>query len=337
MNEFDRRSFLTLAAAAAASALIRPLAVRAQQPAKLRSIGVLMGMSSTDSDAQARMAAFRSKLRDLGWVNGQNIRIDDRWSAGDFKRMQDEAAGLVATAPDVLIAVTVSAALALHRQTRSIPIVFTQVSDPIGSGLINNLAHPGGNITGFTNFEASMGGKWFGLLREVDPAVKRAGIIFNPTTAARGGQFYFESFEAAAVAANVKPIALQARSAAEINQAVTSLAAQPGGGLVVMPDAFTLVNREAIVDLARRYLLPTVYPFHFFGKIGGLVCYGVDPMEQFPKAAVYVDRILKGATPSELPVQEPTKFELVINLKTAKSLGITIPQPLLATADEVIE
>jgi putative tryptophan/tyrosine transport system substrate-binding protein len=333
-----RREFIMLlGGAAAASSVTWPLPLRAQQRDPTRRIGVLVGFAATDTDAQARIAAMRKRLQELGWTAGRNIQIDERWAGGDAGQMRGYAAELVRLQPNVIIGVAVSAAVALLHETRTIPIVFTQVSDPIGIGLIDSLSHPNGNATGFTNFEASMGGKWLELLKEIAPAVKRAAIVFNPKTAARGGSFYLGSFEAAAASFAVAPVAAPAHDAGEIENAINRLGREPNGGVVVMPDAFTLVHRELIIALMARYRLPAVYPFRFFAASGGLMSYGNNPMEQSPGAAAYVDRILKGEKPADLPVQQPTKFELVINLKTAKALGLDVPATLLARADEVIE
>ena len=329
-----RRDFITLLGGAAAA---WPLAARGQQAERIRRIGVLVGFAASDVEAQARVTAFRQKLQELGWTEGSNVRIHERWAAGDAERMRSYAAELVGLEPDVIVGVAVSAVIALRRATRSIAIVFTQVSDPIGSGLIESVALPGGNVTGFTNFESTMGSKWLELLKEIAPSVKRAAFIFNPKTAAGQGSFYLRPFEAAALALEVESVAAPVDDAAEIEKAIAVLGREPGGGLVVMPDAFTLVHRESLVDLATRHRLPAVYPFRFFATRGGLVSYGINPTEQFPRAATYVDRILKGAKPNDLPVQAPTKFELVINLKTAKALGLDVPPMLLARADEVIE
>jgi putative ABC transport system substrate-binding protein len=333
-NQIGRREFITLLVDAAVA---WPLVARAQQPDRMRRIGVLVAFAASDAEAQARVAALRNALQKLGWTAGYNIQIDERWGASDVGQMRGYAAELVRLKPDVIVGVAVSAAVALLHETRTIPIVFTQVSDPIESGLIETLSHPNGNATGFTNFEASMGGKWLELLKEIVPGVKRAAIVFNPNTAARGGSFYLGPFKAAAALLAVVPVAAPVHDAGEIENALNLLGRKPNGGVVVMPDAFTLVHRELIIALTAHYRLPAVYPFRFFATSGGLVSYGINPMEQFPRAATYVNRILKGEKPSDLPVQQPTKFELIINLKTAKALGLTIPSGVLAMADEVIE
>jgi putative tryptophan/tyrosine transport system substrate-binding protein len=327
-----RRDFITGIAGSAAW----PLAVPAQEAERVRRISVLVGFAENDSEAKARVAALHETLRKLGWTD-HNVQVSERWAGGDVDQMRRDAAELVRLNPDVIIAVGVAAAVALRHETRMIPIVFTQVSDPIGSGLIETLSRPNGNATGFTNFEASMGGKWLELLKEIAPGVKRVAIVFNPDTAARGGSFYLGPFEAAAASLAVTPIEATTHDAGEIESAINALRSEPNGGLVVMPDAFTLAHRELIVALTARHRLPAVYPFRFFATSGGLMSYGVNPIEQFPRAAAYVDRILKGEKPTDLPVQAPTKFELVINLKTAKALGLDVPGMLLARADEVIE
>jgi putative ABC transport system substrate-binding protein len=328
-----RRKFITFMGGAVAW----PLAARAQQPDRMRRIGVLVGFSQTDSEARARVNAFELKLRDLGWKDGDNVQITYRWASGDVKLMQTYATELLALNPHVIFGITVSAVTVLARETRIIPIVFAQVSDPIGSELIESLAHPSGNVTGFTNFEESMGSKWPELLKEIAPHVNRIAFLFNPDTAARGGRFYLEPFESSAPSLAVKSIAAPARDDIEIERAVTALAREPGGGLIVMPDAFTLVHRRLIIALAASHRIPAIYPFRFFAADGGLMSYGVDPMDQYPRVASYIDRILRGEKPANLPVQGPIKFELIINLKTAKVLGITVPQTLQVAADEVIE
>ncbi len=329
-----RREFIMLLGVVAAA---RPLAARARPVESMRRIGVLVGFAENDSEAQACVAAFRETLQKLGWAADRNIQISERWASGDVDKMRSYAAELVRLNPNVIIGVSVSAAVALLHETRTIPIVFTRVSNPIGLGLVETLSHPNGNATGFTNFEASMGGKWLELLKEIAPGVKRVAIIFNPDTAARGGSFYLGSFEATATSLSVTPVQAPAHNAGEIESALNALASQPNGGVVVMPDAFTQVHSELIITLTARYRLPAVYPFRFFATSGGLISYGGNPMEQFPRAAAYVDRILKGEKPADLPVQQPTRFQLVINLKTAKAIGLAIPESFLLRADELIE
>jgi putative ABC transport system substrate-binding protein len=314
-----------------------PLAARAQQSTPMRRMGLLVGYSEKDPEARAQIASLREALQKLGWTADRNIQISERWASGDRETMRRHAAELVGLDPDVIVGVSVSVVVALRSETRTIPIVFTRVSDPIGSGLVETLSHPSGNATGFTNFEASMGGKWLELLKEIAPAIERAAIVFDPGTAAGGGSFYLGPFEAAAASLAVTPIEAPVHNVGDIESALGTLASQSNGGVVVMPDAFTPVHRDLIITLAARHRLPAVYPFRFFATSGGLMSYGVNVMEQFPRAAAYVDRILKGARPADLPVQQPTKFELVVNLKTAKALGLTISESLLQRADEVIE
>jgi len=332
--DIARREFIL---AFGGAAVAWPLAAGAQQSNRMRRMGVLVGYAEHDSEAQAQIAALRETLQKLGWTANHNIQINERWASGDVDKMRRYAAELVHLNPDVIVGVSVSAVVALRYETRTIPIVFTRVSDPIGSGLVETLPHPNGNATGFTNFEASIGGKWLELLKEIVPGVKRVAIVFNPETAARGGSFYLGPFQAAAALFAVTPIEAPVHNVGDIESALSSLASEPNAGVVVMPDAFTPVHRDLIISLTARYRLPAVYPFRFFATSGGLMSYGVNVMEQFPRAAAYVDRILKGAKPADLPVQQPTKFELVINLKAAKALGLTVSESIVQRADEVIE
>jgi putative ABC transport system substrate-binding protein len=333
--DIARREFIL---AFGGAAVVWPLAAQAQQSDnRVRRIGVLVGYSEKDSEARAHIAALRETLQKLGWTAGHNIQITERWASGDAEKMHNYAAELVRLDPDVIVGVSVSAVVALRRETRTIPIVFTRVSDPIGSGLIETLSRPNGNATGFTNFEASMGGKWLELLKEIAPSVRRVAIVFHPDTAARRGLFYLGPFKAAAALLAVTPLEAPAHQVGDIETALNALASEPNGGVVVMPDAFTPVHRDFIIAVAARYRLPAVYPFRFFATAGGLMSYGVNVVEQFPRAAAYVDRILKGEKPADLPVQQPIKFELVINLKTAKALGLIVPESFLQRADEVIE
>jgi putative ABC transport system substrate-binding protein len=330
-NRLKRRHFITLLGGAAAA---WPIAARAQQGERVRRIGVLSGFAEPDPEAQAWDAAFRKRLEELGWIDGRNVRIDYRWGAGSVERMQLFAKELVRLNPDVMLATPATAAL--QRETRTIPIVFAIVSDPVGSGFIASLANPGGNITGFINIEASLPGKWLDLLREIAPQVSRMAFLFNPQTAPYA-RYYLDTFQTAASAAGVEAIESPIRSAADIEAVVTMLARQAGGGLVVMPDTSMAIHRETIITLADRHRLPTIYPFRHYVAEGGLISYGIVLADLLRRAASYVDRILRGAKPSELPVELPIKFELVINLKTAKALGLTIPDRLLALAEEVIE
>ena len=329
-----RREFITLIGGAVAA---WPIAARAQQPERMRRIGLLMGYTENDPLSQTRIAAFLQGLSELGWSDSRNLHIDYRWASADVERIKQFAKELVALKPDVILAHSTPVTAALQRETTGIPIVFVLVSDPVGAGFVASLARPGGNITGFINFEDSMGGKWLELLKEVAPAVKRAAIMFNPDTAPGGGGYFLHSFEAAGAALGVKPIVAAVRSPSEIEKVIGDLAREPDGGLVLMSDIFLSLNRTQVMTLAERHKLPVVYWVGTYAKEGGLLGYGPDYDDLFRRSASYVDRILKGEKPSNLPVQVPTKFELVINLKTAKAIGLTVPPTLLTRADEVIE
>ena len=325
-----RRKFITLIGGAAAW----PLAAHALQAAQPRLVGVLMGFAESDT-SRALVSEFRGALANAGWKEGGNLRIELRWGGGDADRIGDAARELVALRPDAILAQTTPVATALARETRAIPIVFVTVSDPVGSGLASGLAHPGGNITGFTFVESSMGSKWVELLKEIAPRIERLVLLFNPATAPPL-KFYLPSIEAAASSFSIKTSTAPVHASGEIEGAIGALAGTPGGGLIVMPDAFTAANRDLIIALAARYSVPALYGNNFASS-GGLIAYGPDFAETFRQGAGYVDRVLKGANPAELPIQLPTKFELAINLKTAAALGLTIPPNVLALADEVIE
>jgi putative ABC transport system substrate-binding protein len=305
-----------------------PVAARAQQPERMRRVGVLMGWSDIDPEHRARLSAFEQGLAKLGWMDGQNIRIDVRWTLGDVERARFFAKELVELRPDVILASTTPATAALQRETRTIPIVFALVSDPVGSGFVATLARPGGNITGFTNIEAAMGGKWLELLKEAAPRLKRVAIMFNPDTAPGGGSYYLGPFEAAARSLAVEPITARIHDRAEIETAIISLGREQAG-LVVMDDSFMGIHRGTVIALAVRNNVPAFYDGLPFAREGGLISYGIDVLDMFRRAATYVDRIRKGERPSDLPVQAPTKFALVINLKTAKALGLTISESFL--------
>ena len=329
-----RRHFITLLGGTAAA---WPIAARAQQLER-RRLGVLTTFSNSDALAEGWLAAFRKGLDEAGWRDGRNVQIDYRWAAGDANRLQAFAKELVAPQPDVIFAVTTPAVAALLRETRTLPIVFAQVSDPVGSGFVASLARPGGNVTGFTNIniESSIGGKWLELVKQVAPAVRRVAIIYNPATSPFAN-YYLRPFEAAGPAYGVQASAAAVDSDVDIENALAALAREPGGGFAVLPDTFTGIHREQIVSLAARYRLPAVYPFRWFAEIGGLLSYGIDSDDMFRRAGSYVDRVLKGAKPADLPVQAPVKYELLVNLKTARALGLEVSTTLLATADEVIE
>jgi ABC-type uncharacterized transport system substrate-binding protein len=328
-----RREFITLLGGAAAW----PLAVRAQQPERVRRIGVLMVDAENDSEAQALVAAFREGLQKLGWTEGRNLRIDTRWAAADAEAMQRFAQELVALQPDLILSHVTLTTAALLQQTRTVPIVFAMVADPVGSGLVASLSRPGGNVTGFASNEGSLSSKWLELLKEIAPRVARVAMLFNPATAALFGEYYLNPFKAAAASFAVEAIAVSVRDRSELESVVAAQAREPNGGLIVIPDAFTNAHRAEITSLAARYRLPAVYASRQFAELGGLLSYGFNRLDNFRRAATYADRIHKGAKPSELPVQLPVKFELVINLKTAKALGLDVPSFLQQRADEVIE
>jgi putative ABC transport system substrate-binding protein len=313
-----------------------PLAAPAQQPEQLRRIGVLTLFAETDAEAQVQDAAFRKRLADLGWVDGRNIRVDYRGGAGNVGRVQLLAKELVGLNPDVLVSITTPSTAALQSETKTVPIVFAMVSDPLGSGFVASFARPGGNITGFVNIEASLSGKWLELMHRIAPSVSRVALLFNPQTEPYA-RYYLETFHAGAAALSVTAIEAPFHDAAEIESVMTNLGSNSDAGLVVMPGTGTSVHRELICALAARLRLPTIYPFRYFISSGGLLSYGIDSRDLLRGAASYVDRILRGAKPNELPVQLPTRFELVVNLKAAKALGLSLPQSLLVEADEVIE
>jgi putative ABC transport system substrate-binding protein len=328
-----RREFI---AAVGGGAIAWPLAVRAQQSGPVRRIGLLMGSAEGDPNGERGLAAFRDRLQQAGWTEGRNMHLDVRWAGSDVGRIQALAKELIEMKPDLLVAHSTAVVVELQRQTKSIPIVFFFVSDPVGSGVVASLPHPGGNATGFINIEASLGGKWIELLKEIMPSLDCAGLMFNPDTATYA-HYYTQPFEAAARSRNVEPIVMPVRNDAEIERAVESLGDRPDTALALMPDIFTGAKRTLIISLAARHRLPTIYPYQFMAADGGLISYGIDQIDLFRRAAGYVDRVLKGEKPADLPVQLPTRFELVVNLKTAKALGLEMPAMLLGRADEVIE
>ena len=328
-----RRAFIALVGAAAAAA---SSPARAQAD-RVRHVGILMGYAEDESDTRSRVAAFTQAFEQLGWRDGRNVQITYRFGAGDIDRVHAYAKELVGLNPDLIICETTPTLKAVVDQTRTIPIIFVSVTDPVSNGFVTELARPGGNITGFTNFEATMGGKWIELLKKIAPGSNRAGVIFNPDTAPGGGSFFLKSVAASAPALQVEVLPFPVRSDDEIGRAIAGLGREPGGGLIVMLDIFAAVHRPAIIAQAATHRVPAVFPWRFGATDGGLVAYGVDVVDLHRRAAGYADRILKGAKPGDLPVQQPTKFELVINLKTAKALGIEVSPTLLATADEIIE
>jgi putative tryptophan/tyrosine transport system substrate-binding protein len=328
-----RREFITLLGGAAAS---WPLAAWAQQqPERARRIGVLMALAADDPDGQARVAAFLQGLRELGWIEGRNLRLDYRWGGGDIARIRKDAVELVALTPDVILAGGGQVMGPLQEATRTVPIVFTQTPDPVGAGYVASLARPGGNATGFTNFEYGVSGKWLEVLREAVPGITRAAVLRDPTNPAGTGQWGAIQAVALPLAVELSPIDVRERG--EIERGVSAFAAGSNRGLIVSSSGFAIFHRELIIALAARYRLPAVYPFRFYAIDGGLISYGPDSIDPHRRAAQYVDRILKGEKPANLPVQAPTKYELVINLKTAKALDLTVPDTMLARADEVIE
>jgi putative ABC transport system substrate-binding protein len=312
-----------------------PLAARAQQPNRMRRIGVLIPFSETDSETQVLVAAFKQRFQELGWTDGRNVAFEHRYTDGNPERTRAAAADLVGLAPDAILAYANPAVSALVQATRTIPIIFTQASDPVGSGFVSSLARPGGNATGFHSFEPAIGGKWLELLKQVAPEVHRVAVVYHPDIAANVA--FLRAAEAASSKFEVTVAAAGARDAADIERALTEFAQEPFGGLIVAPAPPTFDNREMIVALAARLRLPAVYSYRFFVTSGGLLSYSIDGKDLWRAAASYMDRILRGEKPGELPVQLPTKYYLVINLKTAKTLGLTIPPNLLFTADEVIE
>ncbi len=328
-----RREFIILVAGVAAA---WPLAARAQQPVRLRRISVLMGYAERDLEAKAWISAFMEGLKELGWMDGSNVRIDHRWATGDVAQMRSYAAELVGLKPDVILAGSTPALAAVRQETRSVPIVFVNVADPIGQGFILSLAHPESNITGFTSLEFSMGGKWIQALKEISPSLSRIAVIFDPETAPYSSQF-LRSIETAAASFAVTSIPTPVHSPSDIDRAIDAFAHEPNGAIVVVPSAFATIHRDLIIAQVARYKLPAVYGFSYYATSGGLISYGIDVRDMYRRAASYIDRILRGAKPGELPVQAPNKFELVINLKAAKALGLTIPESFLLRADEVIE
>jgi putative tryptophan/tyrosine transport system substrate-binding protein len=327
-----RREFITIVAGALT---VPPLAARAQ-PDRIRHIAVLIpSFAQTDREGQARVAAFVDALRRLGWADHVNAKVDFQWASGEPDRVRIAAEELVASSPDIIVVVANIALAQVQRLTSTIPVVFLQVGDPVGSGFIASLAHPGGNITGFQSIESSLGGKWLELLKEVAPSTKRAAVLFGSDIS--NNVAILKTVQADATSLGIDVIGIDVVSGIKIDQTITDFASQPHGGLIVVPHANVVANRGMIIALATRYRLPAIYPDTYFAAEGGLLSYGPDQIAQWRSAATYVDRILRGERPNELPVQGPTKFDIVVNLKTAKVLGLSVPQTLLATADEIIE
>jgi ABC-type uncharacterized transport system substrate-binding protein len=312
-----------------------PLAARAQQPERVRRIGLLINLAADDPESQARRAAFQQRLAQLGWIDGHNVRIIARWGAGDAARIRRYAVELVASRPDVILATTSPSVAALQQATRTVPIVFASVVDPVGGGFVDSLTRPGGNTTGFTLFEYGLSGKWPDLLKQIAPSVTRAAVLRDATLMTSVGQFAVIQAVAPSLGVELNPVGV--RDAGEIERGVTTFARGSNGGLIVTGSPLTAVHRDLIVTLATQHHLPAVYPFRYFATSGGLIAYGPNSVDPYRRAAGYVDRILKGEKAADLPVQAPTDYELVINLKTAKALDLTVPDTVLARADEVIE
>jgi putative ABC transport system substrate-binding protein len=327
-----RREFITLVGGAAVT---WPLAARAQQLDRVRRIGMLILYSQTDREGQARIAAFLDTLQRLGWTDGRNVRFEYRWIAGDAGREKASVAEFVRSTPDMIVVAGWTALAELQRLTSTIPVVFTQVSDPVGSGFVASLARPGGNISGFQNFEPAIGGKWLGVLKEAAPNMRRAAMLFGSDSVATVAMLH--AAEAVAPSLNVQMTAVDVHGGVEIERAIDTFSSQPDGGLIITPHPSLIPNRGSIILLAARHRLPAVYPFRYFAAEGGLMSYGPDQVDQWRGAATYVDRILRNEKPGELPVQAPAKYELVINLKAANVIGLNIPPALPLRADEVIE
>jgi putative ABC transport system substrate-binding protein len=331
----QRRAFITLLGGSAA---LWPLALRAQQAGRMRHIGVLMSLEENDPEGKVQLSGFTQDLSDLGWTNGSNLRMEVRWGGGDVNQIRAFAKELVAAQPDLILSQGTPVTAALKRETRTIPIVFVVVTDPVGEGFVEGLPRPGGNITGFITSEAAICSKMLDLLLEIAPDITRAAMLFNPDTAPGRGNYYLGDFRTAARSSKVEPIAAGAQSDAEIEAVVTSLGRAPGGGLIVMPDFFMRSHLRPILLQTARNNVPTIYPWRYVVTTeGGLISYGPDLKDIVRRAAPYVDRILRGAKPADLPVQVPVKFEMALNVKTAKMLGLTAPASLLLRADEVIE
>ena len=327
-----RREFITLLGGAAAA---WPLAARAQQRERMRRVGVLMHLAADDPEGQSRVAAFLQGLQEAGWAVGRNVNIDVRWAAGEADRYRRYAMEIVALRPDVILTSASPSIRAMQQATRTVPIVFVLVPDAVGTGIVDSLSRPGGNSTGFTSTELGMSVKWLELLKEIAPKMTRAAVLRDPADATAIGQFGAVKGAAPSFGVEISPIGVG--SAEEIERGITAFAREPNGGLIVLPLPMTVIHRNLIIKLAAQHRLPNVYNSRFFAAEGGLVSYGADVLDQYRRTASYVDRILKGEKPGDLPVQATTKFELVINIKTAKALGLEVPATLLSTADEVLE
>jgi putative ABC transport system substrate-binding protein len=331
-----RRDFITLLGGAAVPSILWPVAPLAQQPDRMRQVGVLLNGVATDRQLQSYVAAFEQVLRNLGWKKGQNLRIEYRWNAGDAERTRVYAAELIGPPTEVIVTASTLVLTTVQQATRSIPIIFTSVSDPVVQGFVTNLAHPGGNTTGFSPYEFSIGAKWLDLLKRMVPALARTGLMFNPANALQV-KFFQASIEAAAPALGVEAVALPVHEKADIETAIATLSRQPNGGLVVPTDQFLTIHRDYVVEIAARYRVPAVYAQQEYVNVGGLISYGVVTADQWRGAAFYVDRVLKGANPGDLPVQLSTKFELAVNLRAASALGLEVPMNLMLIVDQVVE
>jgi putative ABC transport system substrate-binding protein len=325
-----RRQFMT----GFGAATLWPIALRAQQRERMKRIGILMGVSD-DAEGKARLATFLKALQEAGWTNNQSVLIETRWAAGDSDAIRSYAAELAKLNPDVILAVTTAAFVAMQLATPSIPIVFVQVVEPLSSGLVTSLSHPDANSTGFTSFEYATAGKWLAAVKEIAPSVVRVAVVHSPDDPASAG--YLREGETLAPSLGVRLVSIGARTVGDLERAIDDFALEQNGGMIVLPSAFTAAHREEIVALAASHRLPAVYPFRYFAVAGGLLTYGFDNIELYKRAASYVDRILRGAKPRDLPIQQPTRFEMVVNLKAAKALGLIIPESFLVRADEVIE
>jgi putative ABC transport system substrate-binding protein len=331
-----RREFITLLAGALVSSISWPQRLSAQPPERTRRVGILMGAAEHDLDWQRLQSALEQELRKLGWIRGRNLRIDYRWPGDDVSRTNSAAIELVELGPDVIVTDSAPNVQALRRRTGSIPIIFVNVGDPVGNGLVSNLVRPGGSITGFTTFDYTISEKWLEIIKEIAPRTSRVALLFNPDTAL-DARSYLSPLEAAAPSIAAKPVSMPFRTATELERAIGAFARVANSALLIAPDSSAVLHRRSIIDMANRYRLPAIYPSRFFATDGGLASYGNDTTAECKGAASYIDRILRGQSPGDLPVQAPAKFELVVNLKTAKALGVSVPPALLARADEVIE
>jgi putative ABC transport system substrate-binding protein len=330
-----RREFITLIGGALVSATL-PIVAHAQQVGRPRRIGMVLPFDETDQESRARVTAFHAGLHARGWIEGRNLQIDERWSGGESTALRRDLDEVAASNPELIVTGHTLVAQWMKQSRPAIPCVFIGIADPIGSGVVASLARPDGNITGFTAFEYAICGKWLSLLKEMSPRIERVGLLFNTATTP-WAEYFWRAFESSASSNGIFPVRMDVRNAQEVERAIIGLAREPGAGLMGVPEVTLNINRQLVLDLATRHRLPAIYPYRYFPAGGGLASYGIDVEDMWKRSASYVDRILKGAKPAELPVQAPTRFEFVVNLKTAKALGLTIPESFLLTADEVIE